>query len=210
MKKSAVESKNSSNPGNLAASQMPQSLLPTEPLMAEHKFKKSAMLISKRAYEGFMFRIYEVFASNLALASVMISVLESYLMGDASAADSLTPELRPAWAFLKQDVDLAMERSRRARLRARQRADRRAMMTSQTAAEGDAATDTGQRARIRGYWDSIDDVISAMADVEAPDAEAVPVKRPLSRRERRARERGLRMLTGGARIVNGRLKSPSR
>jgi len=82
------------------------------------KFKKSAMPVSRRAYEGFVLRIFEVFASDIAMGAVMINVLEAYLMGDVSAADSLAPALRLAWAFLKQDVDVAMERSRRARERA--------------------------------------------------------------------------------------------
>ena len=107
MKKSAVANHTAVKSENSLLSQLPKS-----------KFKKSAMPVSRRAYEGFVLRIFEVFDSDIAMGAVMINVLEAYLMGDASAADSLAPAMRMAWAFLKQDVDVAMERSRRARERA--------------------------------------------------------------------------------------------
>lgn len=51
----------------------------------------------------------------------MITVLDRYLAGDHSAGDTLPATSRTAFAFLRQEIDVAIQRSMRARERARQR-----------------------------------------------------------------------------------------
>lgn len=92
---------------------------------SDSKSKSVLLPVSKKAYEGFVTRINEVFGSDVFGATMMIKTLDRYLAGEVNVGDELTPLLRLGWEFLRQDVDVAMERSRRARERGRLRRGRR-------------------------------------------------------------------------------------
>ncbi len=77
--------------------------------------------ISRKAYIRFTDRINRVYGPDTSEANAMITVLDRYLAGDHSAGDTLPATSRTAFAFLRQEIDLAIERSMRARERARQR-----------------------------------------------------------------------------------------
>jgi hypothetical protein len=80
-----------------------------------------ALPISRKAYIRFTDRINRVYGPDTSEANAMITVLDRYLAGDLSAGDTLPATSRTAFAFLRQEIDLAIERSMRARERARQR-----------------------------------------------------------------------------------------
>lgn len=74
--------------------------------------------ISRKAYNRFINRIISVFADDPEGLSEMIATFDAYLT-DPSAQCSLSDQsMRVAFAFLRQEIDLAIERSRRARQRA--------------------------------------------------------------------------------------------
>ena len=88
--------------------------------------------ISRKAYIRFTDRINRVYGPDTSEANAMITVLDRYLAGDLSAGDTLPATSRTAFAFLRQEIDLAIERSMRARERARQRRAEREAATQPT------------------------------------------------------------------------------
>lgn len=74
--------------------------------------------ISRNAYKRFINRIISVFADDPAGMSEMITAFDSYLTDPASPIIFINPSMRVAFSFLRQDIDVAIERSRRARQRA--------------------------------------------------------------------------------------------
>ncbi|MCM1378466.1 MAG: hypothetical protein NC186_08495 [Prevotella sp.] len=76
--------------------------------------------ISRKAYRRFIDRINEVYSAELPVARLMVSVLDVYLLGDRRLAGSMLEgsDHKHAFSFLCQDVDMAIERSRRARQQA--------------------------------------------------------------------------------------------
>lgn len=74
--------------------------------------------ISRNAYKRFINRIISVFADDPAGMSEMITAFDSYLAAPASPINFINPSMRAAFSFLRQDIDVAIERSRRARQRA--------------------------------------------------------------------------------------------
>ncbi|MCM1050955.1 MAG: hypothetical protein NC349_03250 [Paenibacillus sp.] len=76
--------------------------------------------ISRKAYRRFIDRINEVYSTDLPVARLMVSVLDVYLLGDRRLAGSMLEgsDHKHAFSFLCQDVDMAIERSRRARQQA--------------------------------------------------------------------------------------------
>ncbi len=74
--------------------------------------------ISRNAYKRFINRIISVFADDPAGMSEMIAAFDSYLADPASPINFNNPSMRVAFSFLRQDIDVAIERSRRARQRA--------------------------------------------------------------------------------------------
>ena len=88
--------------------------------------------ISRKAYIRFTDRINRVYGPDTSEANAMITVLDRYLAGDHSAGDTLPATSRTAFAFLRQEIDLAIERSMRARERARQRRAEREAATQPT------------------------------------------------------------------------------
>lgn len=74
--------------------------------------------ISRNAYKRFINRIISVFADDPAGMSEMITAFDSYLTDPASPIIFINPSMRVAFSFLRQDIDIAIERSRRARQRA--------------------------------------------------------------------------------------------
>ena len=88
--------------------------------------------ISKKAYERFVSRICSLFGTlgnRHVDAGMLIRALDRYLAGAKDAGRLLEPELRLLFKFICQDVDMAMERSRKARERARSRRESAAMTT---------------------------------------------------------------------------------
>lgn len=76
--------------------------------------------ISRKAYRRFIDRIHQVYSAELPVARLMVSVLDVYLLGDRHLAGAMLEgsDHKHAFSFLCQDVDMAIERSRRARQQA--------------------------------------------------------------------------------------------
>lgn len=76
--------------------------------------------ISRKAYRRFIDRIHKVYSAELPVARLMVSVLDVYLLGDRHLAGAMLEgsDHKHAFSFLCQDVDMAIERSRRARQQA--------------------------------------------------------------------------------------------
>lgn len=73
--------------------------------------------VSAKAYAGFVERINHVFTDSCRRASMLIA-LGKYLDGDKDAyAAELTVECRIAFEMLRFDIDLAIARSAKARMR---------------------------------------------------------------------------------------------
>lgn len=166
----------------------------------------SSLPVSKKAYNGFTDRIRQVYVSDASRSALMIDVLDRYLDGDKVAPDTLDEHMRMAFEFLRHDVDLAIERSRRARERARAR---RAHHTAEAAHApspdlmrpdtdnfashaadkqmDDATFEKKLDECLKKYFTIVDD-----EPVEDDEEEEEPFDRPLTRRERRARERASR------------------
>ncbi len=87
--------------------------------------KKSTILrpVSAKAYAGFVERINLVFADSDRRASMLLA-LGKYLDGDRNNyAAGLTIECRVAFEMLRFDIDLAIARSAKARMRRSRRAE---------------------------------------------------------------------------------------
>lgn len=81
--------------------------------------------LSRKAYDGFVGRIRAILSTTFEGDS-MIQALNDYLKGDHSYRWGLDPACRLAFEFLRQEIDKAMERSRKARERAALRRSRKA------------------------------------------------------------------------------------
>lgn len=77
--------------------------------------------ISRKAYTGFIQRIRQVYSSDSEKTTAMENALRLYLDNDFSYQLAIPETDRHAFEFLRHDIDTAIERSRRARERARQR-----------------------------------------------------------------------------------------
>ena len=102
----------------------------------EKNFNVNSLPISKKAYLRLVARIdkaFEFYHKESVPNAVMIAVLNRYLIGDVEVIDQLPPALFIAFQFVMQDADMAMERSRKARERARLRREARIAKTSETA-----------------------------------------------------------------------------
>ena len=133
--------------------------------------------VSRKAYAEFVGRICQVFASDTPGKEVMLNALDRYLSGERSVVETLDGTMRMIFEFLRYDVDKAIERSRRARERARNR-------RQPSSGRMDKAT---FESLVNEHLNRI------LTIVENDDADATDDKnrfhRPLTRRERRARER---------------------
>ena len=82
--------------------------------------KKSAILrpVSQKAYAGFVGRINLV-VTDASKREAMLAALDSYLDGNRDTYDSeLTPDCVMVFGMLRFEIDLAMARSAKARMRA--------------------------------------------------------------------------------------------
>ena len=97
--------------------------VPCESVIPEVRYKPD-LPVSRNAFNKFVARIYDVYACNIDQARLMVLVLEAYLLGDMVMAMALLDRHgdRSVFMFLKQEVDAAVVRSRRAKERARIRA----------------------------------------------------------------------------------------
>ncbi|MDE5669265.1 MAG: hypothetical protein K2I24_06995 [Duncaniella sp.] len=83
--------------------------------------KKSAIIrpVSNKAYMRFVERICIV-VTDRAKCNAMLAALDSYLEGNRDTYDSeLTPDCVMVFGILRFEIDLAMARSAKARMRAR-------------------------------------------------------------------------------------------
>lgn len=81
--------------------------------------------VSRKAYDGFVGRIRAILGNTFEGDS-MIHALDDYLKGDHSYKWGLDLVCKLAFEFLRQEIDRAIERSRRARERAALRRSRKA------------------------------------------------------------------------------------
>lgn len=81
--------------------------------------------ISRKAYDKFVERIHRVFPTDPETAGHMITLMKMYLAKGEAALEPFSISARVAFAFLAQDIDVAIERSARARQRARERREAR-------------------------------------------------------------------------------------
>ncbi len=100
--------------------------------------KNNQLPISAKAYARFITRIETALADSPTCITAMRNALDRYLAGETSVADTLPTHLRTAFLFLRHEIDTAIERSRRARERARMR---REMITSRPASHSPITTD---------------------------------------------------------------------
>lgn len=139
--------------------------------------KKSTALsrrpVSDKAYVSFVERVVRVFA-DVEKRKAMIAAIDRYLDGDRSMyAEGLAPDCVLAFEMLRFDIDEAIARSAKARMRVRKRREGSLANTDKqqdSPAKADRAVDADNK-----------------ADDEA-ESKVVP---PLSRRQRRAIKRGL-------------------
>lgn len=145
--------------------------------------KLNNLPISKNAYTRFTARIIEVLKSDQKAISTMCAALDRYLSGDTDAADSLPPTLRMAFCFLQHDIDIAIQRSTRARMRARLR---KASSTSSPSASS-----------VTQIEEASSSSSTTIVSNDAPSADSfgptsAETSRPLTRQQRRALERAAR------------------
>ncbi len=94
--------------------------------------------LSRKAYDGFVGRIRAILGTTFEGDS-MIQALNDYLKGDHSYRWGLDPACRLAFEFLRQEIDRAIERSRKARERAALRRSRKAESEAAAVASADVA-----------------------------------------------------------------------
>lgn len=110
--------------------------------------KKSTITrpVSPKSYARFVERINLVIADEAKRLS-MLSALDRYLSGDrATYAEGLTPDCALAFEMLRYDIDLAIIRSMRARMRARKRKNVATLEPQPvTSAEGESTDSDAQQ-----------------------------------------------------------------
>lgn len=94
--------------------------------------------MSRKAYDGFVGRIRAILGNTFEGDS-MIHALDDYLKGDHSYKWGLDLVCKLAFEFLRQEIDRAIERSRRARERAALRRSRKAECEATTVVSADVA-----------------------------------------------------------------------
>ncbi len=139
--------------------------------------KKSTALsrrpVSDKAYVSFVERVVRVFA-DVEKRKAMIAAIDRYLDGDRSTyAEGLAPDCVLAFEMLRFDIDEAIARSAKARMRVRKRRE-------------DTPANTDKQKESPAMADRAVD-----ADNKAEDEAERKVVPPLSRRHRRAIQRGL-------------------
>lgn len=94
--------------------------------------------MSRKAYDGFVGRIRAILGNTFEGDS-MIHALDDYLKGDHSYKWGLDMACKLAFEFLRQEIDRAIERSRRARERAALRRSRKAECEAAAVVSADVA-----------------------------------------------------------------------
>lgn len=137
------------------------------------KKSQSQLPISRKAYKGFIERINSAIG-EADRAILLVNALDSYLRGEDDYVCGLDDGLRLAFIFLRQDIDMAMARSAKARERAARR---------KAIAESNSETESAQTELpvhdVKVYYDET-------RQEQIKPERFVP---PLSRRERRALDR---------------------
>lgn len=139
--------------------------------------KKSTALsrrpVSQKAYVRFVERVIQVFA-DVEKCKAMIAAIDRYLDGDRSTyAEGLAPDCALAFEMLRFDIDEAIARSAKARMRVRKRRE-------------DTTVNSEKQKESPAMTDRADD-----AENKVDDEAESKVVAPLSRRQRRAIKRGL-------------------
>ncbi len=145
--------------------------------------EENAILISKKAYNGFVTRIRETLGAvyqNPESIDTAISLFDNYVKGEISDLDSTDTLVKVALMVLKSEIDKAMRRSSAARERARLRREKSMSETAHSiqASEG---------AKIQA---------SLKSDVDYPmnRRERREYERELAREQRRFERRKRRLL----------------
>ncbi|MCM1050509.1 MAG: hypothetical protein NC349_00975 [Paenibacillus sp.] len=154
--------------------------------------KKHQLPISAKAYARFIARIESALSTSPAGISAMRHAFDLYLSGDTSAAEALPADLKTAFRFLRHEIDVAIERSRRARERARIRRAQSSLLPSDTTPLNDSPCDihAGRLSRQKRAQSSASPVttpeaVTDGADTESSDETMANIFKP-SRRQRRA------------------------
>lgn len=160
--------------------------------------KVHTLPVSKKAYNSFVARIDDILRDDRESAANMRTALDRYLAGDDSAASSLPATLRLAFGFLRHDIDTAISRSARARMRAQQRKAASSPASSATTAipntpaKKNPATPATINESVKNI--SAQNTLSEIksADEESCSETSDQPSQPLTRQQRRALERASR------------------
>ncbi|WP_289769959.1 hypothetical protein [uncultured Duncaniella sp.] len=129
--------------------------------------------VSRKAYNRFRLRIHEVLGQDSEAEARMVTAFDLYLAGDRGYASGLSAMEGMAFSFLRQDIDAAIERSRKARERAALRKSRSLL---------NAAVEDGG-----GTEKLVDDFIKYQREYAINRPDFTP---PMTRAERRMFKRG--------------------
>lgn len=145
--------------------------------------KKSVTVIrpvSQKAYARFVERI-TIIVTDADKRKAMLAALDAYLSGNRDTyARGLTPDCVPAFEMLRFEIDLAIARSAKARMRAAK---------SKTAEVKQPATSSCDNAATERHEKS--PVEDDRADYEIDEEAETGFIAPITRRQRRAFMRGL-------------------
>ena len=153
-----------------------------QPLNTAFVMKKSAHLrpVSHKAYARFVERISLVVSDKTKRES-LLAALDSYLDGDRDTYDSnLTPDCAMVFGMLRFEIDLAIDRS--AKARTRHIRSRRQSVKAESACHDNP------------IQPSVNEV-NNVTDVNSPDDDTIEITPRVSRRMRRAVERIARTKT---------------
>lgn len=144
--------------------------------------------ISRKAYNGFVARIRHILGDT-PRAEALLYALDMYLHGSDEGVARLDEASAMSFAFLRQDVDAAVERSRKARERAAKR-------KSSTADASSVVTDGEKKPavnfddeNIRKMYEKFKKAISEFVEIVPDEDNANVFIPPMTRRQRRAMER---------------------
>ena len=147
---------------------------------SESKFNVNALPISKKAYLRLVARIdkaFEFYHKESVPNAVMIAALNRYLIGDVEVIEQLPPALFIAFQFVMQDADMAMERSRKARERARLRREARQARAAEAAdaiapAESSDSDETVGTDETVDFNEAVEAIVEAVASTDTNITEA--------------------------------------
>lgn len=140
--------------------------------------------VSEKAYASFVERICHVIADKRKRATMLIA-LERYLAGDRETyALDLTPDCMFAFEMLRFDIDLAITRSAKARKRVRKGKTQASVAAPAAEKKHDDMSASAEQA--------VDTCEKIPAEPTGECEEGEKFVRPMTRRQRRQKERWMR------------------